>query len=177
MASARNTGKTARVPFGANRRSSSLSEQLTPTEPAAYRLTLRDHIRGAIWGFSEPFRRDRTAAWASVLALLLAVAPGFTERYQKGRWGDYDPTIAVLTATLIALIWTAHYTFRAVRHAPPGRRAREYAAVVCQIVHGSWCDGRARIPEGVAHSNARTNRSARGSLPRASATSPRIVAR
>jgi hypothetical protein len=94
----------------------------TPIEPPPYRLTVADRARGFIWGISEPFRRDKTPAWASILALLLAIAPGLRERYATGRWGEYDPTIAVLTATLIALIWTAHYTFRSVRHA---RQAEE----------------------------------------------------
>jgi hypothetical protein len=79
-------------------------------------------VRSFIWGVTEPFRTDKTPAWASVLALLLALAPGGVHRIHSGRWDDYDPTVAVLTATLIALIWTAHYTFRSVRHA---RQAEE----------------------------------------------------
>jgi hypothetical protein len=98
----------------------------TPFQPEVYRLTVADRLRGFLWGISEPFRVDQTPAWASVLALLLAISPGVSERLGKGRWGEYDPTIAVLTATLIALIWTAHYTFRAVRHA---RQAEERADV------------------------------------------------
>lgn len=110
----------------------------TANQVGSYRLTSRDHIRGAIWGFSEPFRRDRTAALASLLALLLAVAPGVAQRIEKGTWGEYDPTIAVLTATLIALIWTAHYTFRAVRHA---RQAEERENVRRRLARQSMALG------------------------------------
>jgi hypothetical protein len=90
-------------------------------EESQYRLTGDPNV-GAGWGITEPFRKDRTPAWASVFALILALVPGMVDRYQTGHWDAYDPTIAVLTATLIALIWTAHYTFRSVQHA---RQAEE----------------------------------------------------
>jgi hypothetical protein len=105
---------------------------MTQAEPN--RPTAGHRFRGVIWGFTEPFRTDKTPAWASILALLVAVAPGLAERYEHGRWGGYDPTIAVLTATLIALIWTAHYTFRAVRHA---RQAEERAETRRQLARMS----------------------------------------
>jgi hypothetical protein len=87
------------------------------TRTTIYRISVADRIRGFVFGITEPFRKDRTAAWASLLALSLAVAPGISQRIERGTWGSYDPTISVLTATLIALIWTAHFTFRAVKHA------------------------------------------------------------
>lgn len=66
-------------------------------------------------GLTEPFRLDRTPAWitlaiaaVSIPLLIWRLSHGFTA-------GDFGTV--VLTATLIALIWTAHYTFRAVRHA------------------------------------------------------------
>lgn len=52
------------------------------------------------------------AAWlATGLALALALAPE----------GPYDPRLAVLTATLVAVIWYAYFTFRA--GTPPARVA------------------------------------------------------
>jgi hypothetical protein len=101
---------------------------------APYRPSIGDHIRGFIWGVSEPFRTDKTPAWASLVALFIAVAPGLSQRLDEGAWGEYDPTIAVLTATLIALIWTAHYTFRAVRHA---RQAEERAELRRRLTRAS----------------------------------------
>jgi hypothetical protein len=89
-------------------------------EQPQYRL-MEDPNIGAGWGITEPFRKDRTPAWASVFALLLAIVPGVIDRYRTGHWDSYDPTIAVLTATLIALIWTAHYTYRGVRYATQAR--------------------------------------------------------
>lgn len=49
----------------------------------------------------------------SFIALALGVGPGWPFLW-TGRLREYDPTIAVLTATLIALIWTANYTYHAV---------------------------------------------------------------
>ena len=36
-------------------------------------------------------------------------------------WGDskYDPTLAVLTATLVSLVWYTYFTYRVVTNAPP----------------------------------------------------------
>lgn len=64
-----------------------------------------------------PRKRFRPAfyiAWASSCAsVLLAAAPAL--------WGQtkYDPTLAVLTATLIALVWYTYFTFKAVNNEPP----------------------------------------------------------
>jgi hypothetical protein len=91
------------------------AELTAPPEP--YQATIGDRWRWFVRGATEPFRVDKTPAWASVIALSLALGPGAIDRYQSGRWDSYDPTVAVLTATLIALIWTAHYTFRSVKHA------------------------------------------------------------
>lgn len=33
--------------------------------------------------------------------------------------GPYDPSVAVLTATLIGIIWYTFFTFQAVHRAPP----------------------------------------------------------
>lgn len=59
----------------------------------------------------------------SVLALVLGIGPGWRFFWTLGL-AEYDPTIAVLTATLVALIWTANYTFHAVQD-ERSREARE----------------------------------------------------
>jgi uncharacterized membrane protein (DUF106 family) len=51
-------------------------------------------------------------------ALFLAIVPAtIDEIFDHGRLPAYDPEIAVLTATLIALIWTAYHTFQLVHQA------------------------------------------------------------
>lgn len=50
------------------------------------------------------------ASVATIVAVALAV----------GRGGTYDPTLAVLTATLIAIIWYTFFTFQAVHREAPG---------------------------------------------------------
>jgi hypothetical protein len=49
---------------------------------------------------------------ASVVSIFLAIAPVF--------WADveYDPTLAVLTATLVSLIWYTYFTYKAVNNEP-----------------------------------------------------------
>ncbi len=52
-------------------------------------------------------------AWiTSLISILLSIAPFF--------WTEvvYDPTIAVLTATLVCLIWYTYFTYRAVNNEP-----------------------------------------------------------
>lgn len=58
--------------------------------------------------------RDIVPFGFSVLALVMGIGPGW-RFFWTHHFAEYDPTIAVLTATLIALIWTANYTFHAVQ--------------------------------------------------------------
>jgi hypothetical protein len=62
----------------------------------------------------ETVLRDWVPFALSALALILGVGPGWPFLWTF-RLAEYDPTIAVLTATLVALIWTADYTFHAVQ--------------------------------------------------------------
>lgn len=62
------------------------------------------------------FRTDRAPMLLSVFAFLLGVGQGWSVLW-TGRFVAYDPSTGVLTATLIALIWTAYYTNYAVRDA------------------------------------------------------------
>ncbi len=71
---------------------------------------------GRAWGgLTEPFRLDRTPSWIT-LGILVIGLPLLVWRVFHGFTASDFGTV-VLTATLIALIWTAHYTFRSVRHA------------------------------------------------------------
>ena len=56
----------------------------------------------------------RVALASTGFAVILALLPALT--VATGASVEYDPTIAVLTATLIALIWTAYHTFQGVQH-------------------------------------------------------------
>lgn len=59
-----------------------------------------------------------TARSATAAALLLAVVlPTVAEIFDHGRLPAYDPELAVLTATLIAIIWTAYHTFQLAHQA------------------------------------------------------------
>jgi hypothetical protein len=62
-------------------------------------------------------RRFRTAFWTSVaasaVAIFLAVVPNWG--------GSYDPNLAVLTATLIAIIWYTFFTYCALHKAEESR--------------------------------------------------------
>jgi len=60
--------------------------------------------------FTGPFR---IAVFASATAVFLALFP-FT-------YTEYNPDLAVLTATLICLIWYSYFTFQAVHRRPPVR--------------------------------------------------------
>ncbi len=73
------------------------------------------YLRRAWWGLTEPFRLDRTPSWIT-LGILAVGLPLLVWRLFHGFTASDFGTV-VLTATLIALIWTAHYTFRSVRHA------------------------------------------------------------
>jgi hypothetical protein len=66
-------------------------------------------------------RRDWPPFAVSAVALGLGIGPGWRFLWTL-KPAEYDPTIAVLTATLVALIWTADYTFHAVND---GRRREE----------------------------------------------------
>ena len=77
---------------------------------------------GYAWrGITEPFRVDRTPAWIT-LAIVIIGAPILFRRLHRGDFSAADFGTVVLTATLIALVWTAHYTYRSVRQ---GRQQRE----------------------------------------------------
>lgn len=54
--------------------------------------------------------------WFSLAAVLIATAPGL-RAFWTFELQEYDGPTAVLTATLIAVIWSAHYTHRSVKHA------------------------------------------------------------
>lgn len=58
--------------------------------------------------------RDVVPFGLSVIALILGIGPGWWF-FLTLKPAEYDPTLAVLTATLIALIWTGNYTFHAVQ--------------------------------------------------------------
>lgn len=87
-----------------------------------WRSAIARNVRRAWWNTTEPFRVDRTPAWIT-LGILLVGVPLLAWRLFNG-FSAADFGIVVLTATLIAILWTAHYTFRTVRHA---RQAEERA--------------------------------------------------
>lgn len=60
------------------------------------------------------FRRYPLPAWVSVGAIGLGIGPGWRFLWTS-QLQTYEPATAVLTATLIALVWTAHFTFQAVK--------------------------------------------------------------
>jgi hypothetical protein len=60
--------------------------------------------------------KEKGIAWAATIAsLVIAAAPGITLFATTGRLGDYDASNAVLTATLIALVWTTYHTVVGIR--------------------------------------------------------------
>lgn len=60
--------------------------------------------------------RSRRLAWvASCLSLALASLPGIGS-LMRGRVGGYDANLAVLTATLISLVWYTQFTFETLQH-------------------------------------------------------------
>lgn len=57
---------------------------------------------------------SRRLAWLfTVVAVLLAVGPGISAIF-AGHVASYDAGLAVLTATLIAIVWYTHFTYQAV---------------------------------------------------------------
>lgn len=64
---------------------------------------------------SEAFRTNPYPMWLSAIALALGIGPSGLRFLWTFKLAEYDPTIAVLTATLIALIWTANYAYLAVK--------------------------------------------------------------
>jgi hypothetical protein len=63
---------------------------------------------------SRRFRLPLAIAWgASVTGVGLAVAPWFFGP------SNYDPGVAVLTATLVAVIWYTYFTYKAVHREEP----------------------------------------------------------
>jgi hypothetical protein len=57
-------------------------------------------------------RRDRHAFWVSVAATLVALVLAFALGFVGP--AKYSPEVAVLTATLVAIIWYTFFTFQAV---------------------------------------------------------------
>jgi hypothetical protein len=53
----------------------------------------------------------------SGLAVVVGIWPGIWEAITRGRLGDFDPGLMALYLTIIALIWTAHFTYLGVQHA------------------------------------------------------------
>lgn len=78
-------------------------------------IAVAGYLGCAWWSLTEPFRLDRTPSWIT-LGILAVGLPLLVWRLFHGFTASDFGTV-VLTATLIALIWTAHYTFRSVRHA------------------------------------------------------------
>jgi hypothetical protein len=74
-----------------------------------------------LMGIARTIGRDWPPFLLSAFAIGLGIGPGWIA-LRHFRLAEYDPTIAVLTATLVALIWTADYTFHAVND---GRRREE----------------------------------------------------
>lgn len=74
----------------------------------------------------EKVRPERLVAWAaSVASIALAVAPGLFA-WSTGSKPRYDPTLAVLTATVIALVWYTCFTYESVEHQRITDRAAKY---------------------------------------------------
>jgi hypothetical protein len=95
-------------------------------------VALAQRLYWAWRGISEPFRLDRTPAWIT-LGILLVGVPVLAWRLRHGFTAE-DFSTVVLTATLIAILWTAHYTFRGVRHS---RQAREQDEIRRQLTRMS----------------------------------------
>jgi hypothetical protein len=54
------------------------------------------------------------SVFGTIVTVLLSLLSGLIYFFQTGRFGEYDPEIAVLAATLLAIIWYVYWTFRAV---------------------------------------------------------------
>lgn len=54
------------------------------------------------------------SVFGTVITVLLSSLSGVICFVQTGHLGEYDPEIAVLAATLLAIIWYVYWTFRAV---------------------------------------------------------------
>lgn len=52
----------------------------------------------------------------SLTALIFAILPGILFYIRTGKIADYSPEIAILTATLIAIIWYTAYTYDNLKH-------------------------------------------------------------
>ena len=74
--------------------------------------TMANKVWSRLWaGVPKRFRRPLGVTWAAtVVAVALAVGPFIG--------GTYDGTLAVLTATLITVIWYTYFTYRAVHREP-----------------------------------------------------------
>lgn len=101
-------------------------------------------------------RRDRMAGVVALVFTVAAVALAVAGR------GEYDPNLAILTATLIAIVWYTFFTFQAVHRAPPAwvnidltrKVVAEQSRVSVEVSNPTpfsfevsatatfWCDGR-----------------------------------
>lgn len=74
----------------------------------------KERFRESLEGLEK---KDKRSYWFAIIAtgaaIVLSILPVFMPHAEL----QYDPTIAVLTATLIALIWTTYHTFQGVAHA------------------------------------------------------------
>lgn len=75
--------------------------------------TGKERFRESLGGLEK---KDKRSYWFAIIAtcaaIVLSILPVFVPHVEL----EYDPTIAVLTATLIALIWTTYHTFQGVAH-------------------------------------------------------------
>lgn len=90
-------------------------------------------------------RVSRRLAWiASCVGLVLAIAPGIIS-FARDRQATYDGSLAVLTATLIAVVWYTEFTFEALHHARTQadvERKRARTAIATGLLEElKWLDG------------------------------------
>lgn len=89
--------------------------------------------------------KSRSLAWSStLLSIVLAIAPGIMSLVGSGG-ARYDAPLAVLTATLVAIIWYTQYTFEALHFArvgPEQQRARARKSIATGLLDElRWLDG------------------------------------
>lgn len=81
----------------------------------------------------------RWALLFSVVAVLLAIGPGVEAVLRDNPVPPYSPEIGVLTATLIAIIWYATFTFESLQHSRRlerirRRRKEDQVVAICQLI-------------------------------------------
>ena len=94
---------------------------------------------------AQPASSRRTLAWgATAASLVLAVAPGF-QALRSGLTPSYDGSLAVLTATLIAIIWYTQYTYESLQYARATvdiqRRSARTSLATGLLDELRWLDG------------------------------------